>query len=1239
MATLLVINDLLYQRDLLAALLRKAGYRVQVASVAEVMAQVRDRALTADMVVADMNCLAADIAELVSVMLGDVAGAATPVLVCADAAQAAEARQLCRRHGHLLLLKKPYESSHLLAVVQTALGSRHTPDRPAGSQPVAAALQAPVDGNSPGHVASDATPHDAEFRKPAWLALQAAASLSAVGLERLAAQRAAVIELGLRLASERDVDAMQAIFVTACQAILGARYAAVGLSDRHGAWHVRGCGLPPPLLAALAAVPVAGSLLYQVLASEQAQCWHAGTPHPTGALPSGHPPVHALLGVPLRSLTTIHGWMYVAEPQGRADFNADDEHLAVTLAAQLVLAYENLVLYERVQHYAGSLEREISQRQAAESRLQETDQRFKQLAENINEIFFLSNPDNTEIYYISPAYEAVWQQSCDSLYADPQSWGRAIHPDDHARIGVILARMTSSGRFDEEYRIVRPDDSVRWIRARGFPIVDGQGVLQRVAGIAEDITELKTQQDRITRLNRLYAVLSAINSTIVRVHQRQALFDETCRILVEVGRFGAAWIGLRDQSTLAIRPAASKGASPALLEQLHRALDAEGPRQTLSEAMRTGHTTIYHDWLRRYADGSLTDPSLLNAFRSAVAMPLRVGGAPVGILSLYAHDADYFDDEQMRLLNELAGDVSFALQYIEQGEKLHQLAYYDALTGLPNRTLFHDRLVQMLQNARHSEVRVVVIMVDLAHFRQLNDTLGRHIGDGLLQAVGERLMASVAEPCSIARVSADTFAVAVGELAREADATSILRRRIFGPLEQPFTVPSGSVFLSPRAGIAFFPDDAADAETLFSRAEMALKQAKRLAEPHSYYSPEISSSIAQKLTLEAALKSALDDHQFVLHYQPRVCLQSGHIVGAEALIRWQHPELGLVPPASFIPLAEESGLIVPIGDWVLREVCRQQASWAQAYCELVPIAVNLSAVQFHKSQLQETILAALADAGLEAQYLELELTESVVMRNPDDTVHTLQALRRKGIKLGLDDFGTGYSSLAYLKRFPFDLVKIDRTFVTDITVNPGDAAIATAVIAMAHQLKLKVVAEGVETEGQLNYLREQRCDEIQGYYFSPPLPADDFVALLRERRQLAPVRRPEGESRTVLLVDDEVSILLALKRMLRNEGYRVLTANSGAEGLEMLAVNRVQVIISDQRMPNMSGAEFLSIVKEMYPDTVRIILSGYSDLQVVTESVNRGAVFRFLTKPWEDEQLREHIRDAFNRYRPSAELR
>ncbi len=262
MATLMVINDLLYQRDLLAALLRRAGYRVQVASVAEVMAQVRDRALTADMVVVDMNCLAADIAELLSVMLGDVGGAATPVLVCADAAKATEALQLCQRHGHLQLLKKPYESSHLLAVVQTALRSRHSPDRPAGSQPVVAALQASVDGNPPGRVASDAQPQDGEFHKPAWLALQAAASLSAVGLERLAAQRAAVIELGLSLTSERDVDAMQAVFVTACQAILGARYAAVGLSDRHGVWHVRGCGLQPQLLTALAAVPAAGSLLY-----------------------------------------------------------------------------------------------------------------------------------------------------------------------------------------------------------------------------------------------------------------------------------------------------------------------------------------------------------------------------------------------------------------------------------------------------------------------------------------------------------------------------------------------------------------------------------------------------------------------------------------------------------------------------------------------------------------------------------------------------------------------------------------------------------------------------------------------------------------------------------------------------------------------------------------------------------------------------------------------------------------
>jgi EAL domain-containing protein (putative c-di-GMP-specific phosphodiesterase class I) len=390
---------------------------------------------------------------------------------------------------------------------------------------------------------------------------------------------------------------------------------------------------------------------------------------------------------------------------------------------------------------------------------------------------------------------------------------------------------------------------------------------------------------------------------------------------------------------------------------------------------------------------------------------------------------------------------------------------------------------------------------------------------------------------------------------------------------------------------------------------------------------------AERLAIEAELRGAIDKQQFVLHYQPRVDLISGELVGAEALIRWQHPQRGLIAPGEFITLAEETGLIVPIGSWAIHAVCAQQAEWIAAGLATVPIAVNLSSVQFDNDDLLEIVSTALAAHSLDAKHLDLELTESAVMRDSAAAVKTLRALRKRGVGLALDDFGTGYSSLALLKRFPFSSVKIDQSFVADITQNAEDAAIATAIIAMAHRLNLKVVAEGVETQGQFNYLRAQACDEMQGNFFSPAVAKETFESQLRNNKHITMPAPAPTDQRTLLLVDDEPGIRAALTRMLRPDGYRILTAATGSEGLEVLAVNQVQVIISDQRMPGMSGTEFLNTVKELYPDTVRIILSGYTDLAVVTESVNRGAVFKFLTKPWNDDLLREQVRDAFRRYR------
>ncbi len=392
--------------------------------------------------------------------------------------------------------------------------------------------------------------------------------------------------------------------------------------------------------------------------------------------------------------------------------------------------------------------------------------------------------------------------------------------------------------------------------------------------------------------------------------------------------------------------------------------------------------------------------------------------------------------------------------------------------------------------------------------------------------------------------------------------------------------------------------------------------------------------LAERLALEADLHAALEHGQFALVFQPKIDLASGEVIGAEALIRWRHPRRGLIAPADFIGIAEDSRRIVAIGDWVLRTVCAQQAAWLAAGVDVVPVMINVSPVQIAHDDVFARVQRALAAHGLEARHIELELTESAALHDSDATRTTLAALRKLGVCLSLDDFGTGYASLEQIRRFPIDYVKIDRRFVANATTSAESSAIV--IIAMSHALQLRVVAEGVETEAQLAFLRRHGCDEMQGFYFSPPLPAAAFEAMLRSGAR-ASLPEPEPEERaSVLIVDDEVGVRSALSRVLRRDGYRILTAPSGEAALELLAMHRVQLVIADQRMPGMGGAEFLDAVKRLHPDTVRIILSGYTDLASITEAVNRGAVYKFLTKPWDDEELREQVRDALRHYRPAS---
>jgi diguanylate cyclase (GGDEF)-like protein len=493
--------------------------------------------------------------------------------------------------------------------------------------------------------------------------------------------------------------------------------------------------------------------------------------------------------------------------------------------------------------------------------------------------------------------------------------------------------------------------------------------------------------------------------------------------------------------------------------------------------------------------------------RSLLVLPLRFHRQLVGILALGDRTAAPAGPDERVQVRRLADQAAVALANARMIEQVRTLAYYDSLTGLPNRLSCKERLTAALEQARRSGKLVAAFFIDLDHFSRINDTLGHEAGDQLLQQVALRLrgscrdredeVAAAAEalPPEVARLGGDEFTVIIPGLEHPEDAAK-LARRILSSLAHPIRLADQDIFVAASIGIAIFPHDGEDLETLLMHADTAMYQAKAQGgNSYQSYSRAMNASALQRLTLENALRHAVDRGELEVHYQPIVDARSGAAVGAEALVRWRHPELGLLLPSEFIPLAEENGLIVPLGEWVLRTVCAQGQAWQEGGLPPLRLVVNLSSRQL-KRGFPDTVAAILQETGLAARCLGLELTESMLVNHQQEDTDTLRALRAMGLHLSVDDFGTGYSSFSYLKHFPMDALKIDRSFVREIVTSPGDAAITTAIIAMAHALGLTVVGEGVETDAQRLVLRNQGCDRMQGYLFSRPVPADEFARFL-----------------------------------------------------------------------------------------------------------------------------------------------
>ena len=738
--------------------------------------------------------------------------------------------------------------------------------------------------------------------------------------------------------------------------------------------------------------------------------------------------------------------------------------------------------------------KERAARRKTEGELEALRERLRSVVSTLPDVVWSVAVPSREILYVSPATSTVFGRTQKEFYESRTLWGELIHPEDRPRMIALWQNAAIGETFEAEYRIVKPGGEIRWIQGRGRFAGDAAGNVFRMDVISRDVTERREHERKLTQLSRVHAVLSGINSAILRVHSRDELFRDACRIAAGAGQFRMAWVGVVDREAMQVKPVAWDGVVGSFLDNAPLATGTGG-QSLVGQAVRERKPVISND-IQNDLQRMMKKECLERGINSLAALPLIVGGEAVGVLALYAGEIGFFDSEEMQLLVQLAGDIAFALEHIGQEERLTFLAYYDALTGLPNRALFHERLTQLLHAAKHGRTQVVVAAGDINRFRLINDTFGRQAGDALLREFAQRLKTIWPEPDHVARISADIFAGALADVRDPSNIAYSIDKTVAAIIEAPFAVEGKELRIAITAGVAVFPTDGEDADTLFRNAEAALEKAKESGERYLFYRPEMNSRVAETLLLENKLRQAIKKDQFVLHYQPKVDGKSGHVSGLEALIRWQDPETGLIPPVKFIPILEETGMILEVGQWAIRKALEDSRRWRMKDGRPPRIAVNVSPIQLRQRNFVEAVRRSVEDAGVEGCQLDLEITEGLIMRDIEENIQKLSAIREMGLQIAVDDFGTGYSSLAYLAKLPVNALKIDRSFIVTMTSNPQSMTIVSTIISLAHSLGLKVIAEGVDAEEQARSLRLLSCDEMQGYLFSRPVPPDKVEDLL-----------------------------------------------------------------------------------------------------------------------------------------------
>lgn len=1113
MATILIVDDHAINREFLVTLLKYGDHRLIEASDGTAALAIA-QAEFPDLVISDILMPSGDGYELVRALRQAGGLADVPVIFYTAHYNEREALTLAQACGVQYVLTKPADPALILEVVNEALTRKRT--------------------------IAPSEPHEHPSFDRKHLRLVSDKLVQATEeLEWTTSRLMALIEMSLQIAAEREPLQIARVFCRWTRDLVAARHAVVGLwePDHPGAGYAAASGLPEDLIA-----EVESQLLQNgpqpIPIGINGVVRHLGDPTDAAnlGLPVAFPRVRSLLFVPVRSATRAFGWVCASNKIGRNGFSPDDERLLSIFASYVGRIFENHCLFSELADRSSQLEREVAERAAAQWRLEtqyalagvlaETSTIDQAAPEILRTICALAGFDLGELWEVDE--EAGRLRHVSTWHADGAAAADFLaqtHALDFPKGSGLLGRAWESGApvWLDETNLDLVCRRARFVRTLGmnsalaFPVVTGGKVIgvlgffgvgrhAREPALSALFTAMgsqvgqfidrRGQELRLVRLSRIRAVLSGINSLIVRVGDRADLLEGACQIAVEEGEFAKAEMVLLDGGAPDAGPRVRRvatcvdGAPPAQPGTSDAPIDTE---QLIAEAITTGAPAIDNDALGGKA--------------SCVALPLAEGTRLVAVLVLRARASGFFTSEEMLLLAQLVADISFALTHLSTQNRLAQLNQYDGLTGLPNRALFLERLRQAIHNAHEEGEQLLIVVGNLRNFVSINTTLGRAAGDDVLRQVAHRLKAASRFPDRVSRISGNLFASFLPNRTSASEPTLRIDHSLEEAFSRPFKVGTHEVTLTIQTGVAIYPDDADDADALLANAETALRRARNSGARISFFEPRMHQEMARRMQVEMRLAQAISGDEFQLHYQPKLEISTGNIIGLEALLRWQDSEHTMVQPSQFVPLLEENGMIVDVGLWVIRRAMEDQSSWIAAGLPYVPVAVNVSAVQMREPNFVEEVLAILDKmapppaSGWPAPWLEIELTESAAMEDIERTVAQLQQLRARDVQVAIDDFGTGHSSLGYLAQLPVSALKIDRSFISGMTPRRDTMMIVDAIISLAHSLGLKVIAEGVETRQQMDLLSKLRCDEIQGYLLSPPLDAKSLASFLTDYRR------------------------------------------------------------------------------------------------------------------------------------------